>query len=223
MPDASVDAVVTDPPYGIGFKYRSHDDDPKKYDALITAAVSDIRRLVRPGGLIAIWQASKNIHRFGDWFGDSFYTLAACKNFVQIYASKPVCRAWDPVVVWWNGVEPKGSVNPGSTRDFLVGDTSPSGRKKRNEANIGHPCPRPIMHTDWIIQTWTREGETVLDPFAGSGTTGVSCLTAGRSFIGIEREAEYCEIARARIAGAAPKKAEALPGLDEDDESSIPF
>ena len=54
----------------------------------------------------------------------------------------------------------------------------------------------------WLTRLITPEGGTVLDPFTGSGTTGVACVEEGRGFIGIEREAEYLEIARARIAHA---------------------
>jgi site-specific DNA-methyltransferase (adenine-specific) len=55
----------------------------------------------------------------------------------------------------------------------------------------------------WLVRLVAREGDTVLDPFTGSGTTGVACAHESRDFIGIEREAEYVEIARRRIEAAA--------------------
>jgi len=54
----------------------------------------------------------------------------------------------------------------------------------------------------WILERTTRPAETVLDPFMGSGTTGVACVQKGRNFIGIEIEPKYFEIAQRRIAEA---------------------
>jgi len=54
----------------------------------------------------------------------------------------------------------------------------------------------------WILERTTRPAETVLDPFMGSGTTGVACVQTGRNFIGIEIEPKYFEIAQRRIAEA---------------------
>jgi site-specific DNA-methyltransferase (adenine-specific) len=67
------------------------------------------------------------------------------------------------------------------------------------ERNNGHPTPKPLgLMRDWIL-LFTDEGETVLDPFMGSGTTGVACLTLGRRFIGVEKREEYFDIACRRI------------------------
>ena len=63
-----------------------------------------------------------------------------------------------------------------------------------------HPCEKPLAMMEHIIRTSTRPGAVVLDCFAGSGSTGLACHNLGRSFIGIEREAEYVALARARIA-----------------------
>lgn len=66
----------------------------------------------------------------------------------------------------------------------------PGGRK----AN-GHPCSRAIEHFDFLVRWWSEPGETVLDPFMGSGTTGVACIKQGRRFVGIEIDAGYFDIA----------------------------
>ena len=63
----------------------------------------------------------------------------------------------------------------------------------------GHPCPKPIDVVLWMVERGSLEGEKVLDPFMGSGTTGVACATLGRSFVGIEIEATYFDIACRRI------------------------
>jgi site-specific DNA-methyltransferase (adenine-specific)/site-specific DNA-methyltransferase (cytosine-N4-specific) len=75
----------------------------------------------------------------------------------------------------------------------------------RGSGAHGHGAGTPLPLAAW----WTRyicpEGGTILDPFCGAGTMGVVAVTTGRHFIGIEREAEYCEIARARISKAERK------------------
>ncbi len=66
-----------------------------------------------------------------------------------------------------------------------------------------HPTVKPLALMRWLVRLVAREGDLVLDPFTGSGTTGVACAKEGRDFIGIERESEYVEIARRRIEAAA--------------------
>lgn len=65
-----------------------------------------------------------------------------------------------------------------------------------------HPTQKPVALMEYLIRTYTNEGETVLDFTMGSGTTGVACVSTGRNFIGIERDPEYFAIAEGRIAAA---------------------
>lgn len=67
-----------------------------------------------------------------------------------------------------------------------------------------HPTVKPLMLMRWLVRLVCPPGETVLDPFLGSGTTGVAALMEGRGFIGIEREAAYLAIARRRLETAQP-------------------
>lgn len=76
-------------------------------------------------------------------------------------------------------------------------------RRERGEGNT-HPTVKPIALMRWLVRLVTPPGETVLDPFGGSGTTGVGCVKEGRDCILIERESEYLPIARRRIAAAQP-------------------
>jgi site-specific DNA-methyltransferase (adenine-specific) len=69
---------------------------------------------------------------------------------------------------------------------------------KATPAN-GHPSPRAVGHFRWLVNWWTDPGETVLDPFMGSGTTGRACAEMGRDFIGIEIDPTYYAIAERRI------------------------
>jgi DNA modification methylase len=76
----------------------------------------------------------------------------------------------------------------------------------------GHPAPMPFSMASDHITTWTQPGETVFDPFTGSGTTGIAAVKLGRKFIGIEIEPKYFDTACRRISEAL--KQPNLPGLD---------
>ena len=69
-----------------------------------------------------------------------------------------------------------------------------------------HPTQKPVALLEYLIKTYTNEGETVLDFTAGSGTTGVAAINTNRNAILIEREEKYCEIIRARINKAKPER-----------------
>jgi site-specific DNA-methyltransferase (adenine-specific) len=71
-----------------------------------------------------------------------------------------------------------------------------------NNQNGLHPTQKPVALMEYLIRTYTNEGEVVLDPTMGSGTTGVACVNTGRRFIGIERDAGYFAIAQRRITEA---------------------
>lgn len=72
----------------------------------------------------------------------------------------------------------------------------------RHDTSMGHPTQKPVALMEYLIRTYTHEGETVLDNCMGSGTTGVACVNTGRNFIGIERDDKYFAIAQERINNA---------------------
>jgi len=67
------------------------------------------------------------------------------------------------------------------------------------EHNVKHPTVKPTLLMEYILKLTTNEGDLVLDPFMGSGTTGIACFTTGREFLGIEIDTGYFEIAKKRI------------------------
>lgn len=73
--------------------------------------------------------------------------------------------------------------------------------KFNGEHNKGkvHPTQKPVALLEYLIKTYTNEGETVLDNCMGSGSTGVACMSTGRKFIGIELDDKYFQIAKDRI------------------------
>lgn len=80
----------------------------------------------------------------------------------------------------------------------------PSSVQKFNTEVGHHPTQKPVALMEYLIRTYTNEGDTVMDNTMGSGTTGVACVTTKRRFIGIERDPEYFKIAEQRIYDAIP-------------------
>lgn len=98
-----------------------------------------------------------------------------------------------------------GSVKPTGTEHQII---KPYGKRhniwqinaaKSKKDRCGHPAPFPIQLAQDHIISWSNEGDTVLDPFMGSGTTGVACVNTNRNFIGIEIDNSYYEVAHQRI------------------------
>ena len=78
----------------------------------------------------------------------------------------------------------------------------------------GHPAEKPVTLMCWLIENSTKPDDLILDPFCGSGTTGVACVQTGRRFIGIEIDPGYADIARARIAKAAEQARQLTLGIE---------
>jgi site-specific DNA-methyltransferase (adenine-specific) len=190
LPSLTGDALVTDPPYGIGWGRATWKDDPEAYPELIRWLVAEASRAI--SGWCFVFQAMPNVGRFHEWFPEGWRIFAACKNFAQIRPTG-VWHSWDPVVFWNNG--PNSGPNSGHVnRDYHVGNVAGV-----IGAKIGHPCPRPLDTMRHIVQLAAAVGGMVIDPFAGSGTTLRAAKDTGRRAIGIEIEEQYCEIAARRL------------------------
>lgn len=182
-----VDAVVTDPPYGIGFKYESHDDNPDVYPNFMCELVALVDSVCQ--GVQFWWQGMPQAPRWHQWFGGDFRLVAGCKSFVQMRKGR-MQWAFDPIIVR----NEKGFVSD-RMRDWFV--TGPQFGLGGIYDSGGHPCARPLDAVRHIVDHVVAE--TILDPFMGSGTTGVACVNLGRKFIGIELEPKYFDIACRRI------------------------
>jgi site-specific DNA-methyltransferase (adenine-specific) len=196
LPDASADACVTDPPFGIGFDYDQHDDTPAGYPEWLWERLTECERIVRPGGALIVWQSGRNLRSLAEWFPRDWRLFVAAKNFVQM-RKVPMQWSWDPVLVWWKPGAPPYSAGTAS-RDFHIADTTPQGRKKHGDFVEGHPCPRPLHQVRHIVEQWVPPGGTVLDPFLGSGTTAVAALQTGRRCLGAEISPAYADLATRR-------------------------
>ena len=85
----------------------------------------------------------------------------------------------------------------------VIGGYAPKAQPQNREPN-GHPCSRTLVHFKWLINWWSEPGETILDCFAGSGTTLVAAKQLSRKSIGIEICEKYCEIAANRLSRLNP-------------------
>jgi adenine-specific DNA-methyltransferase len=204
LPDASVDAVVTDPPFGIGFRYgegREVANTPDDYWRWFRPRYEEMLRCLKPGGLMAIWQAQLNFRHYWDWFGDQIHIYCAARNFAQL-SKTPFNYGYDPIVMFYkSGGLPLRPQEPRRNLDFFVANTAAM-VSDPTRLERGHPCPRPIDQVVELLMNFTEESALVLDPFSGSGTTLVAALKSGRRAIGIEIDPVYLDLASRRIAGA---------------------
>lgn len=170
MPDQSVDAIITAPPYLDG-----------DLSGLLDEFLRVGKRLVlTPGKLESFnWiRRRAPVYEYA-WQGNSLSLGGrACLHI-----------GWEPILAYHYPLRPLGT-------DLLV---YPIG----HNAN-GHVWPKPLELFRKLVRHWTNSGQTVLDPFMGSGTTGVACRMEGRQFVGVEIDATYCELSRKRIAQAQP-------------------
>lgn len=186
---ARVGAVVTDPPYGIGFQYRSYDDAPAEYVPLMRRLVPQLVRVTHNGPCF-VWQS---IQRVGDWhlfFPAGFRVVASCKLYPSL-KGETRRAGWDPII-FWSG---RSYLRHEVPQDWNVVDMRPwDGYRGENPV----PCPRPLPQVRFICDAVRTA--SILDPFMGSGTTGVAALLAGKRFVGIERDPVYFKYACERIA-----------------------
>ncbi|MFA4945767.1 MAG: site-specific DNA-methyltransferase [Lentisphaeria bacterium] len=196
FPSQCADAVVTDPPYGVGFSRATWPDDPDQYGNLISTAVREFNRII-VDGWVFVFQGMPNCGRFHEWFPNGWRLFASCKNFVQIRPNR-IWHAWDPVVFWSNGPcrRPFARIN----RDYFVANTAVRRRDK------SHPCPKPIDAMLRIVEMSCAEGGCVLDPFMGQASTGIAAVALGRRFIGIEIDRRHFRKAVAAARDAVRRK-----------------
>lgn len=186
-----IGAVVTDPPYGIGFRYRSYDDAPEKYDALMRRLVPELVRVTDRGPCF-VWQSPLKADVWHRYFPRGYRIVAACKIY-PAHRKRRSAFGWDPLV-FWSG---RSLLEHELPRDWHVTDL---GMWDGYSGGNPVPAPKPLPHARYICDS--VRADSILDPFMGSGTTGVAALLAGKRFIGIERDPVYFEYACTRIAMA---------------------
>ena len=188
------DACVTDPPYGIGFPYNSHEDTPENLEALIQGMVPVARKMA---SRVVITPGNTNVFRYppADWIGAWTWDTTTARCFWG-------WSQWQPILLYgedvWPGTNSKGGPLKSDRIHFSGGEA------KINHADGGgHTCPKPLAFMEKLIGRFTKFGDSVLDPFMGSGTTLVACQRMGRHGTGIELDPDYFDIACKRVDEAA--------------------
>lgn len=183
-----IDAAVVDPPFGIGFTYRSYDDTPEKYHDLMTRLIPELIRITNNGPCF-VWQSQLKADQWHRYFPVGYRIVAACKIYPE-HPDKDACLTWDPVI-FWSG---RSLLRDELPRDWVVTDLKPwDGYTGDNPV----PCPRPLAQVRYFCDS--LRAKSILDPCMGSGTTGVAAILAGKTFVGIEQDPVYFEYCCRRI------------------------
>lgn len=194
--------VFSDPPYNQGYHYNSYHDKMggDEYANMIRAIFKGRKSavihypeemmMIMGGGhagevsQVVAWVYNSNTakqHRLIAWFGckpdmrkiPQPYKNPTDKRIAKRIGEGKMARAYD----WWE-------INQ---------------VKNVSKSNNPHPCPIPLELAERIVKATTNEGDTVCDPFMGSGTFGIACKNLNRNFIGIEIDETYFNLAKSRI------------------------
>ena len=176
-----VDAVITDPPYGISFAaqptkwQRRAGQSPEEWDAETIARLPDLLAL---GETKVVW-------------GGNYYALPPSRGWLSWFKPDAPPSMASLELAWTNLDR--------NARQISHSISATNGER------VGHPTQKPLRVMAWTLDQVGRP-DVVLDPFMGSGTTGVACANLGRKFIGIEIERKYFDIACERIDNAYRQK-----------------
>lgn len=221
METGSIDAVITDPPYGVGLKAKrakqrnggvtvrmgtySHEDSPEYIDSVVVPAINECRRIARS---VVVVPGTRSMWKYPepDDVG-CFYSPAGtglgrwgftCMQPILYYGKDPYLAA------------------------MLGARANSSGQTYPNDANeVPHPCAKPIRMMLWLVERASLDGMTILDPFMGSGTTGVAAVMRNRNFVGIEINPNYCAVARQRLGEASAQLSFFAPAVPEPAQAAM--
>lgn len=189
IPSESIDLILTDPPYGID-KGKVFGD--KDLQAWINS-LSDSQRVLKEGGFYLTYCS---IAKLPDvmWAATDYFNYRWTSIF---YINNGMVRGsvgfscYYPLLIFMKG---KAAVKK-PLRDVMEVSTSKEEMKRRI-----HPYQKDIRFIAKHIEAFSKSGDIVLDPFAGSFQTALAARQMGRHFIGIEKDPKYCDIARQRLA-----------------------
>jgi site-specific DNA-methyltransferase (adenine-specific)/modification methylase len=165
------DAVVTDPPYGIGISSNPVRQKHEKMDWDNSTPTENLINLVLNSSTYAIiW-------------GGNYFNLPPSQGFFIWNKLQPENFSLAMVEMAWTNIK------------------TPAKMFKQSVTNYAkeHPTQKPVNLMEWCISKLPKESNSIFDPFMGSGTTGIACMNMGKTFIGIEKEQKYFDIACQRI------------------------
>src|SRR5699024_2021510 len=187
IPDKSVDLVVTDPPYGINISKTGKVGGGKLAKVKYYGVKDWDKKIPNKRVFEEIFRISKNQVIFG---GNYFIEYLYNSNCGIVWDKNNSGNFADCELAWtrfdtavrkskytWNG--------------FIQ-------ENMKNKEERIHPTQKPAPLFEWIVKNYSEEGQTILDPFMGSGTTAIACHRLQRNFIGFELDKEYHKLATER-------------------------
>lgn len=215
----SIDAIITDPPFNIGKKYGDDKDNKKLFEYYDWCYdwIDECIRVLKPTGNLYIMNFPRHlaflyVHLvkrgmiYKNWItwirnDNSPYSKRTQfkpnhQDILRFVKSKEFYFDWRSVSrepIWKNDKRVKDKAGQFDTWSDI---TYVKGNSKEK---VNHPCPWPIKLVERMILSSSKEGDVILDPFGGSGTTMVACIQNNRNCILIEKEEEYINLTKERI------------------------
>ena len=223
IPDESVDLILTDPPYSLGYKFEGDDLTHSEQAAFMEKYLAEFYRILKHGGVASIfmeqrlshhlyfialhcgftWQNSIIWNRDGGQMPTSKFGM--CHEPITVFTKGGYSKRFnlDPLRVkskYANAdkrLNPLGK-NPGDVWYVPALFGKKAERIKGVDGKAVHPTQKPVEVIFPFVEAYTNKGDTVCDPFMGTGTTGLCSAVMERDFIGIEKDDKYFEIAKKR-------------------------
>jgi len=223
LPDNSVHLMVTSPPYNVGKEYDEN-LSLKEYRELLKRVFKETHRVLVPGGRVGINVANlgrkpylplhsyiiEDMHELGFLMrgevlwdkGSSASPSTAWGTYLK--ANNPVLRDIHEYILifckdTFTRLNPNGRKSTIAKAEFLEFTQSVWKFAAERASKVGHPAPFPAELPYRLIQLYTFEGEVVLDPFVGSGTTCIAALKTNRKYVAYDIDKKYCDLAEQRI------------------------
>jgi len=231
IPDNSVNMTFADPPFNLKKKYSSYTDslEFREYLNWCEQWISEMVRVTKPTGSIFL----HNIPKWLTYYAAFLNKFAYFKHWISWDApTAPMGKSLQPAhygILFYGKKEKETKIyelryphKRDRKQGFLLKDYGgkkdklhPFGplvsdvwtdihRIKHNKKRDPHPCQLPIHLLDRLILLSTDEGDVVLDPFSGTGTTAISAKRLGRNYIGFELDDEYVDISRRKLSHVEP-------------------
>lgn len=202
--------IITDPPYNINYEYNEYNDNLTDEEyielisnlkglklAIIHYPEETMKYFVPALGVpneVNVWAYNSNLPGRQSRLVNYYNLQPDYRKVLQPYKNPNDKRIKERVA---RGITGARSYDWFSDIQLV---------KNVSKSEYPHPCPVPIELMERIIKLTTKEGDLVVDPFAGSGSTGVACVNTNRRFIGFEIDTLYADMANERIADAIVKR-----------------
>jgi DNA modification methylase len=203
IPDKSIDLVLTDPPYNIARKNNfatmgragiDFGEWDKGFD--LFSYIDQVSRILKKDGSFVVFNDWRNLGAIAEYAEKQGFDT---KDMIRLEKSNPMPRNRDrryitdyECAIWF--------VKKGAKWTFNRQDSKYQRPKFVASIESGlHPTQKNLSLMENLVKIHSNQGDMVIDPFMGSGTTGLACKNLNRKFIGIEQNADYFEIAKNRI------------------------